>query len=644
MNLLRMDDLCLAFGDQPLLVDASFIIEAGERVCLIGRNGAGKTSLFKLITGVLQPDSGVVERRSDLRISQLAQELPDALHLTVHEVVAGGLAEIKALTDAYQQLADQPLTPDTMRELEALQLRIDAEDGWRVDQRIETMLSELELPPDRKLGELSGGWRRRVSLARALISRPDLLLLDEPTNHLDLSTIAWLEQAIWNYPGAVLFITHDRAFLNRLATRIIELDRGRLNSWPGDYQTFLKKKELALDDEASNNARFDRKLAEEEAWIRQGIKARRHRNQNRVRALMQMRDERAKRVGLLSRAQIAIDQADPSGRKVITAKGVTHGYGDEVLIRDFSCKIRRGDRVGLIGNNGVGKSTLLRILMGEITPLQGTVQLGTNLQVGYFDQLRDALDPEKTVAGIVGDGKDYVTINGSQRHVVGYLKGFLFSPKRALQPVKALSGGERNRIILARLFAQPTNLLVLDEPTNDLDVETLEVLEDRLAEYSGTLIVVSHDREFLDNVVTSVLVFEEDGHVQEYVGGYSDWVRQGHRLAEADAPDPRGRGRDQPTAGGSAKPPAPRAAKLSYKLQRELDALPAKIATLEARIAELEATAAEPGFYARPPEEAAPTLAKLEQKSAELEAATERWIELEDQQRQLRGTEAAAGN
>jgi ATP-binding cassette subfamily F protein uup len=639
-----MDDLCLAFGDQPLLVDASFIIEAGERVCLIGRNGAGKTSLFKLITGVLQPDSGVVERRSDLRISQLAQELPDALHLTVHEVVAGGLAEIKALTDAYQQLADQPLTPDTMRELEALQLRIDAEDGWRVDQRIETMLSELELPPDRKLGELSGGWRRRVSLARALISRPDLLLLDEPTNHLDLSTIAWLEQAIWNYPGAVLFITHDRAFLNRLATRIIELDRGRLNSWPGDYQTFLKKKELALDDEASNNARFDRKLAEEEAWIRQGIKARRHRNQNRVRALMQMRDERAKRVGLLSRAQIAIDQADPSGRKVITAKGVTHGYGDEVLIRDFSCKIRRGDRVGLIGNNGVGKSTLLRILMGEITPLQGTVQLGTNLQVGYFDQLRDALDPEKTVAGIVGDGKDYVTINGSQRHVVGYLKGFLFSPKRALQPVKALSGGERNRIILARLFAQPTNLLVLDEPTNDLDVETLEVLEDRLAEYSGTLIVVSHDREFLDNVVTSVLVFEEDGHVQEYVGGYSDWVRQGHRLAEADAPDPRGRGRDQPTAGGSAKPPAPRAAKLSYKLQRELDALPAKIATLEARIAELEATAAEPGFYARPPEEAAPTLAKLEQKSAELEAATERWIELEDQQRQLRGTEAAAGN
>ena len=644
MNLLRMDDICLAFGDQPLLVDAAFIIEAGERVCLIGRNGAGKTSLFKLITGVLQPDSGVVERRSDLRISQLAQELPDALHLTVHEVVAGGLAEIKSLTDAYQQLADQPLTPESMRELEALQLRIDAEDGWRVDQRIETMLSELELPPERKLGELSGGWRRRVSLARALISRPDLLLLDEPTNHLDLSTIAWLEQAIWNYPGAVLFITHDRAFLNRLATRIIELDRGRLNSWPGDYQTFLKKKELALDDEASNNARFDRKLAEEEAWIRQGVKARRHRNQNRVRALMQMRDERAKRVGLLSRAQIAIDQADPSGRKVITAKGVTHGYGDEVLIRDFSCKIRRGDRVGLIGNNGVGKSTLLRILMGEITPKQGTVQLGTNLQVGYFDQLRDALDPEKTVAGIVGDGKDYVTINGSQRHVVGYLKGFLFSPKRALQPVKALSGGERNRIILARLFAQPTNLLVLDEPTNDLDVETLEVLEDRLAEYSGTLIVVSHDREFLDNVVTSVLVFEEEGHVQEYVGGYSDWVRQGHRLAEADAPDPRGRGRDQTPAGGSSRPAAPRAAKLSYKLQRELDGLPAKIAALEARIAELEAAAAEPGFYARPPEETAPTLAKLEQKSAELEAVTERWIELEDQQRELRGTEAAAGN
>ncbi|MCC5794310.1 MAG: ATP-binding cassette domain-containing protein [Chromatiales bacterium] len=638
MILLRMEDICLAFGDQPLLVEAAFTIEAGERVCLIGRNGAGKTSLFRLITGTLQPDSGVVERRNDLRISQLDQQLPAAGSSTVRELVATGLDSLREIIDQYEALASRASTPRELHELEALQQRLDAEGGWNIEQRIDTMLTELGLPGEKRLSELSGGWRRRVALARALVSRPDLLLLDEPTNHLDLSTIEWLEQTVRGYQGSVLFITHDRAFLDRLATRIVELDRGRLLSWPGNYRSFLRRKEEALDDEATQNARFDRKLAEEEAWIRQGIKARRHRNQNRVRALMQMREERARRLAPQGRAHISIDEAEQSGRKVITARNVSHGYGDELLIRDFSCRIRRGDRVGLIGNNGVGKSTLLRILMGEITPRFGTVQLGTNLQVGYFDQLRADLDLEKTVAEVVGDGRDYVEINGGRRHVIGYLKGFLFSPKRALQPVKALSGGERNRIILARLFATPTNLLVLDEPTNDLDVETLEVLEDRLAEYSGTLIAVSHDREFLDNVVTSTLVFEDDGMVREYVGGYSDWLRQGRGLASEDQV------RRGATAGrgGNERRGGQRPNKLSYKLQRELDGLPRRIEALESRVADLQAMTADPGFYERPGSETGAALEALAKATAELEGLTSRWVELEDQRSQISDSASAS--
>ena len=478
------------------------------------------------------------------------------------------------------------------------------------------------------MSELSGGWRRRVALARALVQKPDLLLLDEPTNHLDIATIQWLEERIYNWPGAVVFITHDRAFLKKLATRIVEIDRGKLTSWPGDYDNFLRRKEKALEDEAAANARFDKKLAEEEVWIRQGIKARRTRNEGRARALVKMREEREQRIGLGDRARIHIEEAEQSGRKVIRAKNLAYAYGDEQIIRDFSIKVMRGDRIGLIGNNGVGKTTLLRLLLGELEPQAGTLKLGTNLEIGYFDQLRQTLDLEKSVAYNVGEGRTYIKLNGKDRHIVGYLKGFLFSPKRSQTPVKALSGGERNRVILAKLFTRAANLLVLDEPTNDLDIETLEVLEQRLAEYTGTLIIVSHDRQFLDNVVTSTLVFESDGDVHEYVGNYSDWARRGLALAEHDEP-----GSDASETGEAATSTAARKhkrpAKLSYKDQRELDALPEAIEQLESLIGALQAEIAAPGFYEQGADNVQDRLRELKEREAELEAKIDRWGELE---------------
>ncbi len=476
---------------------------------------------------------------------------------------------------------------------------------------------------------MSGGWRRRVSLARALVTRPDLLLLDEPTNHLDLATIGWLEDRIRGWSGSVLFVTHDRAFLQRLATRIVELDRGQLTSWPGTYHQYLERRAAALEAEARANREFDKKLATEEAWIREGIKARRTRNEGRVRALKAMRDTRAARLDKPHQARINIDEAERSGRKVITARNVSYGYGDEKLIKDFSMKIMRGDRIGLIGNNGVGKTTLLRLLLGELEPQSGTVKHGTGLEIGYFDQLRGTLDLDRSVAENVGEGRDYIRINGKERHVIGYLRGFLFSAKRAMMPVKALSGGERNRVILAKLFTRPANLLVLDEPTNDLDVETLEALEARLAEYDGTLIVVSHDREFLDNVVTSILVFEADGGLREYIGSYSDWARRGHRLAEMD--DPTEAGQDH----GDKKRPTKRPTKLSYKDQRELDQLPGRIEDLEARVAGLQAQVNAPDFYAGPHAETRRVLDDIDSAQAELEAAVERWAELEETRESL---------
>jgi len=535
MSLLRFEDIRLDFGEQVILHDAEFSIEPGERVCLIGRNGAGKSTTLKLIMGEMEPDQGAIIPKAGMIASQLRQNLPDAMDLPVRDVILSGLKEIDALLQQYKAMSSQDLDKHALTRLEGLHAKIDAHDGWHIDQRVAATMTDLKLPADKKLSELSGGWRRRVALARALVQKPDLLLLDEPTNHLDIATIKWLEDRIYTYPGAVLFITHDRAFLQRLATRIVEIDRGKLTSWPGDYSNFLRRKEKSLEDEGVANARFDKKLDQEEVWIRQGIKARRTRNEGRVRSLENMREEFAGRLKQDDKARIHIEEAEQSGRKVIRAKNIRYSYADENVIQDFSIKIMRGDRIGLIGNNGVGKTTLLRLLLGQLEPQAGTIKCGTNLEVGYFDQLRQTLDLEKSVAYNVGEGRTYIRLNGKDRHIVGYLKGFLFTPKRSGMPVKALSGGERNRVILAKLFTRPANLLVLDEPTNDLDIETLEVLEEKLCDYSGTFIVVSHDREFLDNVVTSTVVFEDDGHAREYVGGYSDWVRHGHQLAETES-------------------------------------------------------------------------------------------------------------
>ena len=625
MSLLRFDQVTLSFGDHVILREADLAIEAGERICLIGRNGAGKSTTLRLISGELEPDQGEIVGSTHLVVSQLAQTLPEALDQPVREVVRSGLADIERLLEQYRRQSALQLDKHALRELEVLHAKIDAHDGWHIEQRVEETITDLEIPTDKKMHELSGGWRRRVALARALVQKPDLLLLDEPTNHLDIATIKWLEDRVYSYPGAVLFITHDRAFLQRLATRIVEIDRGKLTSWPGDYRNFLIRKEKALEDEQTANARFDKKLGQEEEWIRQGIKARRTRNEGRARALVEMREERAKRITQDDHARIHIEEADQSGRKVIRARNVSYSYGEEPLIENFSTKIMRGDRIGLIGNNGVGKTTLLRLLLGDLEPQNGTLKHGTNLEIGYFDQLRQTLDLEKSVAYNVGEGRTYIRLNGKDRHVVGYLKGFLFGPKRSMMPVKSLSGGERNRVILAKLFTRPANLLVLDEPTNDLDIETLEVLETRLCEFSGTLIVVSHDREFLDNVVTSTIVFEKDGKIQEYVGGYKDWLRQGHELAENDSPFTAAERKR--AAADLRKQRAP--TKLGYKDQRELDQLPAEIESIEASIAELQETVAAADFYTQQQSVVQDKLNQLAAAEALLEQRVERWSALE---------------
>ena len=632
MTLIRFDHVSLKYGDQMILTEADLAIEPDERVCLIGRNGAGKSTTFKLITGETEVDSGEIVPRTGLVVSQLAQSLPEAMDLGVREVVKSGLTGIQALLDEYRQRSQQELDTAGLRQLEDLHRQIDTHGGWHIEQRVEAIISELRLPADKKMHELSGGWRRRVALSKALVQKPDLLLLDEPTNHLDIVTIKWLETVVRSYAGSVLFITHDRAFLNRLATRIVEIDRGKLTSWPGNFNNYLRRKEEALEAESRANLRFDKKLDQEEIWVRQGIKARRTRNEGRVRALVQMREERARRLTPDRGARIHIEEAEQSGRKVIRAKNVGYRFDDEPLIENFSIKIMRGDRIGILGNNGVGKTTLLRLLLGDIEPQSGTIKHGTNIEVGYYDQLRDALEEEKSVAENVGDGRTYIKLNGKDRHIVGYLKGFLFSPKRAVTPVKALSGGERNRVILAKLFTKAANLLVLDEPTNDLDMETLEVLEQRLTEYSGTLIIVSHDREFLDNVVTSTIVFEDNGEVHEYVGGYTDWLRQGKALAEVDNPNiglSQAKGHDEDRVKQQPK-------KLSYNEQRELDQLPQQIEHLETKVDSLLEKISASDFYSQEHDDTAPVLQEFAESQQELDQALERWTELEDRQQQYR--------
>ena len=636
MSLLRFEEVSLEFGDQKILTQAELAIEPGERVCLLGRNGAGKSTTLKLIIGDIEPDSGEVIAKSGLVVSQLAQSLPEAMDIQVRDVVKSGLAGIQLLLEQYRARSQEKLDKQGLTELQDLHQLIDAHGGWNIEQRVETTMTELGLPVDKKMNELSGGWRRRVALAKALVQKPDLLLLDEPTNHLDIVTIKWLENTVYAYPGSVIFITHDRAFLKKLATRIVEIDRGRLSSWPGDVEKYLIRKEKMLEDETRGNAKFDKKLEQEEIWIRQGLKARRTRNEGRARALVKMRDERSQRISRDKSARMYIEEAEQSGRKVIRARKVNYRYSQEPLIENFSIKIMRGDRIGLLGNNGVGKTTLLRLLLGQLEPQSGVIKHGTNLEIGYFDQLRETLDLEKSVADNVSGGRTHIRLNGKDRHVVGYLKGFLFSPKRSMTPVKSLSGGERNRIILAKLFTQPANLLVLDEPTNDLDMETLEVLEQKLTDFNGTLIIVSHDRQFLDNVVTSTLVFEADGTVQEYVGGYSDWVRQGKNLAEVDNPNikkAKNKGRRKLSADQKTN-------KLGYMEQRELEQLPADIEQLEEQVSALEDQISAADFYNQDRVQVQNVLEQLTEKQQTLNLAIDRWAELEQRQLEIAGPDS----
>ena len=627
MPLLTFQNVDFGVGGPRLLEQVDLSIEPGERVCIVGRNGAGKSSLLRLMAGENKPDDGEI-RRYETRIAGLAQEVPLALEGSVFDVVALGLGALGETLARYHHMLHDGDAID-MEALGRLQARIDAEQGWQIEQRVEQVIARLELPADAAFAELSGGMKRRVLLAQALVTMPDLLLLDEPTNHLDIESIAWLESFLQDFAGGIVFVTHDREFLRRLATRIVEIDRGRVTSWPGDYDNYLRRREERLHAEAQANAHFDRKLAQEEVWIRQGIKARRTRNEGRVTALKAMRRERAERREQTGQVKLAAAHAERSGKRVFEARGVDFAYGERVLVRDFTTLIQRGDKVGLIGANGSGKTTVLRLLLGALTPDRGEILQGSNLEIAFFDQLRGALREDWNALDNVAEGREFIEINGGRKHALAYLQDFLFSPDRARAPISRLSGGERNRLLLAKLFAQPSNVLVMDEPTNDLDVETLELLEELLADYPGTLILVSHDRAFLDNVVTSSLVMEGGGRVREYVGGYSDWLRQ-----RPAAPAPTAL-RSTATV-PAVKPPVPAVAapapakrKLSYKERRELEQLPARIETLEADIAALSARMNEPGFYRQPQAEVLATNQSLAAMQAELDAAYARWSELD---------------
>ncbi|HJR59588.1 MAG TPA: ATP-binding cassette domain-containing protein [Vicinamibacterales bacterium] len=651
MPLLTLDNVALAYGHLPLFENASLQIDAGERIALIGRNGSGKSSLLKVINGEVPPDRGTVWRAPGVRVARLDQDVPLVGTRTVFDEVAEGLGGLGALVADYHHaamlVADTPSREGeharALDRLGALQQQLEERDGWRLEQKVELVISRLNLPADRPVGELSGGWRRRALLGRALVSEPDVLLLDEPTNHLDIDAIRWLEEHLAAFAGALLFVTHDRAFLARLATRIVELDRGTLTSWPGSYPAYLEKKAAALENEARDLARLDKKLAQEEAWLRQGVKARRTRNEGRVKDLMELRAQRAAYREQSGDVRLAIDAGDGTGKLVFEAKGISKAFDGVPVIRDFTVRVLRGDRIGLIGPNGAGKSTLLRLLLGETEPDTGQVRHGARLQVAYYDQQREQLDPELTVADSVNDGNTTVVVNGESRHIIGYLGDFLFPRDRALSPVKSLSGGERNRLLLAKVFARPANVLVLDEPTNDLDIETLELLEELVAGFAGTVLLVSHDRVFLDRIVTSTLAFEGGGRVTEYVGGWEDYLRQAStsnaklqtsnaklQTAHRQRSSPNAR---QPGPGSNPAPARPgvRAAgqKLSYKEERELAALPAHIEALEAEQERLRKESESPAFYKESPEHIRGVLGRLETLASELEYALARWIDLE---------------
>ncbi len=630
MPLLRLDKASLHYGTQVLLDEVDLTLARGDKLGLLGRNGAGKTTLLKILAGELSPDGGERWLRPGVRLARLQQTLPEGDDLSVYQVVAAGLAEAGQLLAEYHRLVHDEQGSD-LDALARVQQQLESADGWTLQQRVDTTLSQLQLPGDATMGELSGGWRRRVALAQALVCEPDILLLDEPTNHLDIPAINWLEEQLRSFRGSLILITHDRRFLQNVANSIAELDRGHLTVWRGDYRGFLRHREQQLQAEERANELFDRKLAQEEVWIRQGIKARRTRNEGRVRALEAMRRERANRRDRQGNAAFDVEGAGKSGKIVAELRHVSHAFGERRVIDDFSTIIQRGDRIGIVGANGAGKSTLVRIILGELQPDSGEVRLGSKLEVAYSDQLRGNLDSEKNLIDNVCGGQEFIEINGKRRHAISYLGDFLFSPERVRTPVKALSGGEQNRAVLARLFSKPANLLVLDEPTNDLDIETLELLEEILLSFEGTVLLVSHDREFMDNVVTSLLVVAGNGRVTEHAGGYSDWLARGGRLEElSHAP-----GAEATTA--AAAPARPAAAadsagkkrKLSYKDQRELDALPGLIETLEQRQQALEETVAGADFYQQDHSRVQQALDELAGVQRELDTAFERWTELE---------------
>jgi ATP-binding cassette subfamily F protein uup len=627
MPLLRLDSIHLQYGTQVILDNVNLSITRGEKLGLLGRNGTGKTTLLKVLAGELTADSGERWVRPGIRIARLQQTLPDADQLTVYEVVASGLADAGRLLSEYHKLiqADQP----DMETLSRVQTQLEAADGWQLQTRVETTISQLQLPAEATMGELSGGWRRRVALAQALVSQPDLLLLDEPTNHLDIPAIRWLEEQLASFPGAIILITHDRRFLQNVANSIAELDRGYLTQLRGSYHSFLRHREQQLEAEERANELFDKKLAQEEVWIRQGIKARRTRNEGRVRALKDLRNERQSRRERTGTANFAVETSGQSGKIVAELQHVDKNFGDRAILKNVSTIIQRGDRVGIVGPNGAGKSTLVKLLLGQLEPDAGKIIFGSKLELAYSDQLRGQLDPQQNLIDNVCGGQDFIEINGKRRHAISYLGDFLFSPERVRTPVKALSGGEQNRAILAKLFSKPANLLVLDEPTNDLDIETLELLEEILLTFDGSVLLVSHDRDFMDNVVTSLLVLEGDGVVTEQAGGYSDWEARGGKLRTGQA--------EQDTAKSDAveQSPAPDASaakksKLSYKLQRELDGLPAVIEKLEQRQQALESAMAKDDFYQQDHAKVQKALDELAAVQGEMETTFERWSAIED--------------
>jgi ATP-binding cassette subfamily F protein uup len=637
MSLIKIEKAGLSYGLQVLLDDVSLSIERGQRLCLIGRNGAGKSSLLKVLDGEVDLDKGDVIRQSGIRITRLEQDLPEADDRLVFDAVAAGAKGIGELLAEYRTLSHNPdINESGLARMAQLQHQIEAQDGWALQQKVEEIISRLDLPAERYMRELSGGWRRRVALARALVLEPDVLLLDEPTNHLDIAAIEWLEKQLLNYNGALVFITHDRSLLQTLATHIAELDRGHLRYWAGDYESFLVYREQALAEEARHNELFDKKLEQEEVWIRQGIKARRTRNEGRVRALKALREVRAQRREQVGKASFNLAAGGDSGKLVAELTNVSYSWGDKQIVSNFSTRIMRGDRIGLVGANGAGKSTLLKLILGDLQPQSGQVKLGTNIEVAYFDQLRGQLDLDRNAVDNIAGGREFIEVNGKSKHIFSYLSDFLFSGERARTPLRALSGGERNRVLLAKLFSKPANLLVLDEPTNDLDVETLELLEDILCEYTGTLLLVSHDRAFLNNIVASVIAFEGRGNVIEYVGGYDDWIRQGGKWTVADElPPPEKVAKSEVSNSAPIETRAPaKSKKLSYKFQKEFDELPQKIEQLEIQLEQLQSLTSADDFYTQPGSVVEQKLQELAQLQLQLDECFERWAELEDMQQE----------